>query len=81
MDLLPIGSVVLLNDGEKKLMIYGIKQFNKEANQEYDYVSCLYPEGNLTPEYNFVFNHEDIEKIYFTGYVDDEFEIFRKGLI
>lgn len=26
MDLLPIGSVILLKEGKKRLMIYGIKQ-------------------------------------------------------
>ena len=80
MELLPIGSVVLLKDGEKRLMIYGIKQFNEEKNELYDYVGCLYPEGNISSEYNYVFNHVDIETVYFVGLVDAEFELFRKGL-
>ena len=80
MELLPVGSVVLLKDGEKRLMIYGIKQFNKEKNESYDYVGCLYPEGNMTLDYNYVFNHVDIETIYFIGFVDAEFELFRKRL-
>lgn len=80
MELLPIGSVVLLKDGEKRLMIYGIKQFNGEKNELYDYVGCLYPEGNMTPKYNYVFNHVDIEIVYFVGLVDAEFELFRKNL-
>lgn len=80
MDLLPIGSVVLLKDGEKRLMIYGIKQFNEEKNQSYDYVGCLYPEGNVSPQYNYVFNHVDIKRIYFVGFVDAELELFRKNL-
>ncbi|WP_298840342.1 DUF4176 domain-containing protein [Clostridium sp.] len=80
MELLPIGSVILLKDGDKRLMIYGIKQFNEEKNQSYDYVGCLYPEGNISPKYNYVFNHDDIKKIYFVGFVDNEFELFRKNL-
>ena len=80
MDLLPIGSVILLKDGEKRLMIYGIKQFNEGKNELYDYVGCLYPEGNISPEYNYVFNHVDIETVYFVGLVDAEFELLRKGL-
>ena len=37
MEWLPIGSVVLLKDWDKRSMIYGIKQFNEEKNQSYDY--------------------------------------------
>ncbi len=36
--LLPIGSVVLLHDAVKPLMIYGVCQTNKETQQEYDYI-------------------------------------------
>lgn len=28
-------------------MIYGRKQKHLESNKEYDYIACLYPEGNL----------------------------------
>ena len=48
-ELLPIGSVVLLNEGTKKLMIYGVMQSDTENNQ-YDYVGVLYPEGNIGPK-------------------------------
>ena len=45
--LLPIGSVVLLEEGKKRLMIYGIKQTEQETQQEYDYIGVVYPEGNM----------------------------------
>ena len=48
MTLLPIGSVVLLNEAEKKLMIIGILQRNGE--EVFDYVGCPYPEGLLDSE-------------------------------
>ena len=35
---LPIGTVVLLKEGKKRLMIYGRKQFVQSENKEYDYV-------------------------------------------
>ena len=35
-ELLPIGSVVLLKEGQKKLMIFGIKQMDSEVLEEYD---------------------------------------------
>ncbi|MDR0858014.1 MAG: DUF4176 domain-containing protein, partial [Oscillospiraceae bacterium] len=44
-DLLPVGSVVLLNGADKRLMIYGVLQLNPEDGVQYDYLGCLYPEG------------------------------------
>jgi hypothetical protein len=41
-DLLPIGSVVLLNGANKKLMIYGRKQLQADTGKLWDYVGCLY---------------------------------------
>ena len=73
---LPIGSVVILNDGTKKLMIYGRKQTEVKTNVEYDYVSCLYPEGNINQEYMFLFNNEDIKEVIFRGYSNTEEEQF-----
>ena len=78
--LLPIGSVVLLKEAEKRLMIYGIKQINEADGKVYDYIACLYPEGNIGEEYNYLFNHDDIEKVDFIGYVDAEFQLFRETL-
>lgn len=80
MELLPIGSVVLLKEADKRLMIYGIKQMNEEDGQTYDYIACLYPEGNIGEEYNYLFNHEDIERVDFLGFVDSEFQLFREAL-
>jgi len=69
---LPIGSVVLLIDGEKTIMIFGRKQMAAESNEIYDYVACLYPEGNISDEYTYLFNHSDISEVVFKGYVNDE---------
>ena len=76
-DLLPIGSVVLLNGGVKKLMIIGIKPVTaKEPDKVYDYIGVIYPEGFLSNEYNFLFNHEDINDVIFMGYMNPERERF-----
>lgn len=76
-DLLPIGSVVLLKGGIKKLVIVGIKQANAdEPDVEYDYVGVLYPEGYLGEDTFFLFNHEDINDIIFKGYSNPEREEF-----
>ena len=77
---LPIGTVVLLKDGEKPIMIYGRKQIHMGTNNLYDYVACLYPEGNLNEEYTYLFNHDQVQEILFTGYINDDEEKFLKVL-
>lgn len=47
-DLLPIGSVVTLKEGTKKLMIIGRLQQNVNTQKIYDYAGCLWPEGIWT---------------------------------
>lgn len=72
-ELLPIGTIVRLKDAEKRMMIFGIKQTNtEEGEKEYDYIGVMYPEGYLGGEYQFLFNHEDIETIYYRGFEDGE---------
>ena len=71
-NLLPIGSVVLLKGGVKRLMIYGVRQTDKKSQVEYDYIGVLYPEGNIGDDYQYLFNHDDIQEIYFKGFEDDE---------
>lgn len=77
---LPIGTIVLLKNGSKKVMIYGRKQIATENGQEFDYVACLYPEGNINDDYTFLFNNENIDKIIFKGYSDEEDAEFQKVL-
>lgn len=76
--LLPIGSVVLLRGASKKLAIIGILQVNSEQKKIYDYLAVPYPEGFVGAENNFLFNHEDINDIIFTGYDNPEREGFMK---
>lgn len=74
--LLPIGSVVLLENGQKRLMIIGVKQTDVKDDTEYDYLSVLYPEGYLNPETSFFFNHDAIAEVCFEGLHDEEREEF-----
>lgn len=73
-ELLPIGSVVLLKDSIKRVMVMGVLQQAENDNQkvEYDYIGIPYPEGFMGIDKMFLFNHENIERTYFTGY--DDFE-------
>ncbi|MCD8023447.1 MAG: DUF4176 domain-containing protein [Lachnospiraceae bacterium] len=81
-NLLPIGSVVLLKNGEKKLMIIGIMQRDtRRGKKNYDYLGELYPEGHIGEGlHQYLFNHEDINEIIFRGYEDDERTEFLKKL-
>lgn len=72
--LLPLGSVVLLKDSNKRIMIVGRVQKNAATGKVWDYSACLYPEGILDPDKLYLFNHEQILAIYSLGYQDsDEF--------
>lgn len=68
----PIGSVVILKDATKRVMIYGRRQFDKKQEKEFDYIGCLYPEGYLGTGDVILFNHEDIQMVYFLGFQDIE---------
>ncbi len=76
---LPIGTVVLLKDGKKRMMISG---FLASVNNKdvYDYSGCLYPEGFLSSDQVCLFNHEQIDKIYSIGYQDQESKEFMANL-
>lgn len=65
-DLLPIGSVVVLKDSEKALMIIGILPRSGESVR--DYVGVLYPEGFISSDMFLVFDHKDIDVILFRGF-------------
>ncbi len=71
-DLLPIGSVVLLKGGNKKLMITGRILSDEKMEQIYDYVSVPYPEGNIGEENQYFFNRDAIERTLFIGCQDEE---------
>ena len=76
-DLLPIGSVVTLKEGTKKLMIMGRLQQNMKTKKIYDYAGCLWPEGYMDKEHCYVFDHEDIDCLFYIGLQDIEEFNFR----
>ena len=78
---LPIGSIVELKNNDKKFMITGY--FSLECDDSikiYDYVGCLYPEGVISSSQTLLFNHDQIEKVYHLGLVDDEEKQFKQKL-
>lgn len=78
---LPIGSIVLLKGGKKRAMITGFCSVAQE-NQEkiYDYSGCVYPEGYLSSNQVCLFDHDQIEKIFYVGYEDEEEIAFKAKL-
>ena len=79
---LPLGTVVLLKGGKKRLMITGFCIIpNIEDKKMYDYCGCLYPEGNVSSDEMALFNNDQIEKIFSLGYSDDEEKKFKEKLV
>lgn len=78
-DLLPIGSVVLLKEAKKSLMIIGTTQID-DSGVKYDYISCVFPEGYINSELFFLFNNEDIEDVKFIGYVNAESQALAQAM-
>ena len=69
---LPLGTVVLLKNAKKRLMIIGFMIKTEESDEVYDYMGCIYPEGVLTTSESLVFNHDDILHVFNVGYQDEE---------
>lgn len=78
---LPIGTVVLLENGKKRVMITGYVCKVEEENKTYDYSGCIYPEGVISNDKVIVFNHDQIVKLYHLGLIDEEQNELNKKLI
>lgn len=73
MNLLPVGSVVYLIEGNQKMVVLSRGSFiEQDGNQVYfDYCLGIYPEG-LNPEQVYYCNSEDIDEVLFEGYIDED---------
>ena len=82
MEILPIGTVILLENGTQELMItsrYPLYD-NKGDIGYFDYAGCLYPQG-MTSEENYFFNQEDIKTVIHVGYESLEEKELRKNIL
>ena len=72
-DFLPLGSIVVVNGGIKKFVIVArALQVNINGSKQFfDYAACTYPEG-INGDRLMYFQHTDISKVVFKGYVDDD---------
>ena len=72
-NILPIGSVVLLKEATKRIMITGYASVSPDTGDKvYDYSGCVYPEGFVDYDEVFVFDHSQIQEVFFLGYRDQE---------
>ena len=72
---LPIGTVVMLKDGTKRVMITGFCSMEGgNESKVWEYSGCMYPEGFLSSNQTCLFDHQQIETIYHLGLAEDEEE-------
>ena len=73
---LPIGTVLLLKESTKRIMVTGYYQRTRDSDKLWDYAGCLFPEGFVAADKIFLFDDEQIEKVYAYSYQDQEFFAF-----
>lgn len=78
---LPVGSVVLLQNGTKRVMINGFCTMDaSKPDKIYDYSGVLFPEGSLSSDQTLLFDHEQIVRIDHIGLEDQEEREFKVKL-
>lgn len=75
-DYLPLGSVVYLNEGTKKVLIIarGLLVNNDNEVVFFDYGGVPYPEG-LQGDQMAYFQHDSVKKVLFNGFKDPDDEM------
>ena len=71
MRVLPIGSVVKINQNEKEIMITGYLQKEEKGDKVYEY----YPFGILSSKNLFLFNGSEITGVSFVGFINAEMQV------
>ncbi len=78
---LPIGSVVLLKEATKRVMITGYASISPDTGDKvFDYSGCIFPEGFFDYNQVCVFDHEQIAEVFYKGLEDDEEKEFMVNL-
>ncbi|CAG9611830.1 hypothetical protein BACCIP111899_01002 [Bacillus rhizoplanae] len=80
MKLLPIGSVVKLEDIEPIVMIIG-RMVVSADKRDFDYVGVPYPVGYLGDERVLCFNHDKIVEELHRGYMTESELVLREKLV
>ena len=69
---LPVGSVVLLKGATRGIVVIGYSVVEEGSDEIWDYLGAAYPIGVITPDKNLLFNRDQIDKVLFEGYADEE---------
>ena len=79
---LPVGTVVLLENGSKRVMINGFCTMDaNKPDKIYDYSGVLFPEGSLSSDQTLLFDHSQIARIDHMGLEDQEEKEFKVKLV
>lgn len=77
--LLPLGTIIYLEEGNQKIMVVarGAVYQDSDSGKDvyFDYMGCRYPAG-IDPEDGLFFNEDNIDKVLFEGYKDEDEERF-----
>lgn len=77
---LPVGSIVLLKEATRPLVVIGYTVVEEGSTKIWDYLGCAYPVGVLGTNKNLLFQKDQIEKVLFMGYSDSEGKDFLSKL-
>lgn len=79
---LPIGTVVLLENGTKRVMITGYLIYSRSSEKKklFDYGGCVFPEGIIDSSNTLGFNHDQIKEVIYMGLEDEEEKKFVDSL-
>ena len=79
---LPVGTVVLLANGTKRVMINGFCTMDaNKPDKIYDYSGVLFPEGSLSSDQTLLFDHNQIIRVDHMGLDDQEERDFKVKLV
>ena len=71
--LLPIGSIVKLENFDRLVMIMGVWAIiDGEEENVIDYSGVIYPEGYINKELTLAFDRDKITDVLYIGYMDDQ---------
>ena len=78
---LPLGSIVILRGGTQKVVVNarGLLTLQSNPPSFFDYGGSLYPQGIIGDQILY-FNHEDIAKVVFEGYHDEDDEMMVENI-
>lgn len=78
---LPLGTVVLLQGATKRVMITGFASVSPDTGERvFDYSGCVFPEGFYSYNEVCVFDHSQIQEVFFKGLEDEEEKAFKVEL-